>query len=79
MNPKHTGVSVGISVGVCFGVALGTATQDVAVGFALGVGLGTALALTFGAFDEASTRKKVALHQPLPHPLGLLSRDDTRS
>ena len=37
-----------------------------------------AFALTFGASDEPSARKKVALHQPLPHPLGL-SRDDTRS
>jgi len=73
MNPKPAGVGVGISLGLCFGVALGTATQSVAVGVALGVGFGVSLALMFGLSDEASARKTVALYQPLPHPLGLLS------
>ena len=72
---NRTSVGLGIALGLCFGVTLGTAVQDIGVGVAFGVGLGTAFAAFFGASDAESTRTRVALHKPLPDPLGLFTRD----
>ena len=75
---NHTSSGVGIGLGLCLGTTLGAATHNLGVGIALGVGLGVSFAMAFDASDAALTRTKVVSDKPLPNPLGLFHRDESK-